>query len=63
MEGEVITTQDLFTFEYRGEDPAGRLVGTFRCSGLRPYLATRAEYFGLDRPLLEAINRAAEAAE
>jgi pilus assembly protein CpaF len=63
MEGEVITTQDLFTFEYRGEDPAGRLVGTFRCSGLRPHLATRAEYFGLDRPLLEAINRAAEAAE
>jgi pilus assembly protein CpaF len=62
MEGDVITMQDLFTFEYKGEDPGGRLLGCFRCSGLRPHFATQAEYFALDRPLLEAIARATEAA-
>ena len=61
MEGDVITMQDLFTFEYKGEDPGGRLFGSFKCSGLRPHFATQAEYFALDRPLLEAITRATEA--
>jgi pilus assembly protein CpaF len=54
-EGEVITTQDLFHFEYEGEGPDGRLLGTFRSSGLRPHFTQRAEYFGLDRALLEAM--------
>jgi pilus assembly protein CpaF len=61
MEGDVITMQDLFTFEYKGEDPGGRLLGSFKCSGLRPHFTTQAEYFALDRPLLEAITRATEA--
>jgi pilus assembly protein CpaF len=61
MEGDVITMQDLFTFEYKGEDPGGRLLGSFKCSGLRPHFTTQAEYFALDRPLLDAIARATEA--
>ena len=61
MEGDVISMQDLFVYEYKGEDAGGRLLGSFRCSGLRPHFATQAEYFALDRPLLEAITRAAEA--
>ena len=56
MEGEVITTQDLFTFEFEGEDQTGRLVGRFKGSGLRPHFTARAEYFGLDRALLEAVS-------
>jgi pilus assembly protein CpaF len=59
MEGEVITTQDLFTFEFKGEDASGRLYGEFRSSGLRPHFTARAEYYGLDRPLLAAISDAA----
>jgi pilus assembly protein CpaF len=55
MEGDVITTQDLFAFEYEGEDPDGRLRGTFRSSGLRPHFTPKAQYFGLDRALLEAV--------
>jgi len=55
MEGDVITTQDLFVFEYEGEDPDGKLRGTFRCSGLRPHFTPKAAYFGLERPLLEAV--------
>jgi pilus assembly protein CpaF len=60
MEGEIITTQDLFTFEFEGEDTDGRLVGTYRCSGLRPHFAERADYFGLKRMLLDAITKASE---
>jgi pilus assembly protein CpaF len=60
MEGEIITTQDLFTFEFKGEDTEGRLKGVFKCSGLRPHFTPRAEYFGLDRTLMEAMNSVAE---
>jgi pilus assembly protein CpaF len=56
MEGEVVTTQDLFTYHYDGEDAEGRLHGTFVSAGLRPAFADRARYFGLDKPLLEAVG-------
>ena len=55
MEGDLITTQDLFTFEFEGEDANGRLTGRFRSNGLRPYFSERAEYYGLSRALLEAM--------
>jgi pilus assembly protein CpaF len=55
MEGEVITTQDLFRFEFEGEDENGRLFGKFKSSGLRPHFSTRAEYYGLDRALMDAV--------
>jgi pilus assembly protein CpaF len=56
MEGEVITTQDLFTYEFHGEGGDGRLLGEFKPSGLRPHFAPRAAYFGLDRALLDALR-------
>jgi pilus assembly protein CpaF len=56
MEGEVITTQDLFTYKYEGEQADGKLSGTFVSAGLRPHFTPRAEYYGLDRALLEAIG-------
>jgi pilus assembly protein CpaF len=56
MEGDVITTQDLFTYQFEGEGADGKLKGTFVSSGLRPHFAPRAEYYGLDRTLLEAIG-------
>ncbi len=60
MEGEIITTQDLFTYEYQGEDDNGKLVGRYRGSGLRPHFAERADYFGLGRTLIEAVSKASE---
>jgi pilus assembly protein CpaF len=56
MEGEIITTQDLFTYQYEGEGADGKLKGTFKSTGLRPNFITKAEYYGLDRALLEAIG-------
>ncbi len=55
MEGDVITTQDLFTFQYQGEGADGKLRGVFNSSGIRPGFMPRAEYYGLDRALIEAI--------
>ncbi|HEX9789898.1 MAG TPA: ATPase, T2SS/T4P/T4SS family [Kiloniellales bacterium] len=55
MEGDIITTQDLFTYEFEGEGLDGMLKGHFRSSGLRPNFAPKASYFGLDRRLLECM--------
>jgi pilus assembly protein CpaF len=55
MEGDVITTQQLFSFKYEGEGADGILHGTYESSGLRPHFTPKAEYFGLDRAVLEAV--------
>ena len=55
MEGDVITTQELFSYEFEGETTEGMLRGTFKSSGLRPHFTPKAQYFGLDRALLEAM--------
>lgn len=56
MEGDVITTQDLFLYKFTGEDADGNLVGEFQSSGVRPAFYERAEYFGLGRTLMEAMG-------
>jgi len=55
MEGDTITTQELFSFHFQGESADGMLRGVFKSNGIRPYFLPRAEYYGLDRPLLEVI--------
>ncbi|PWG03742.1 CpaF family protein [Sphingosinicella humi] len=56
MEGDVITTQELFSYKFEGEGTDGTLKGRFDSSGLRPHFTSRAEYFGLDRILLETME-------
>src|SRR6516162_6211351 len=55
MEGDIITTQELFTFQFQGRSNDGRLRGVYQSTGIRPNFLPRAEYFGLDRALLEII--------
>ncbi len=55
MEGDTITTQELFSFQFQGESADGMLRGVFKSSGIRPFFLPRAEYYGLDRPLIEVI--------
>ena len=56
MEGDVIITQDLYTFEFEGNDASGRLKGRFKCSGLRPNFHPRSEQYGFEKQLLEAME-------
>jgi len=55
MEGEIVSTRDIFTFKYRGER-GGRIDGVFEPSRLRPDLAIRAAQHGLERQLLESVG-------
>jgi pilus assembly protein CpaF len=50
MEGNVVTTQDIFTFEQRTIDEEGRVRGAFRATGVRPRFAARLSKFGIDLP-------------
>jgi pilus assembly protein CpaF len=56
MEGDVVTTQDLFRYVCEGEDTDGRLVGRFQCNTIRPHLLSKAEHFGLGPRLMEAMG-------
>jgi pilus assembly protein CpaF len=56
VEGDVILAQDLFTYEFQGEAADGKLNGEFIGTGLRPHFLPNAAYFGLDKPLMEAIG-------
>ena len=56
MEGDIITTQDLFVYEFESEGLDGLLKGRFKSTGLRPHFAAKAAYFGLDRRLLECMS-------
>lgn len=56
MEGDVITTQDLFTYKFTGEDENGQLVGEYISSGVRPHFMERADYYGLGRALMMAMS-------
>lgn len=60
MEGDVIITQDLMTYEVLGEDAAGKLIGRHRSTGIgRPRFWDRARYFGEEQRLATAIDQLA----
>ena len=49
MEGEIITMQDLFSFDYAaGRDDKGRFRGTLKSTGLRPKFATELHDQGIE---------------
>ena len=51
MESDIITMQDLFTFDYSaGRDEQGRFRGTLRSTGLRPKFATDLQDQGVELP-------------
>jgi pilus assembly protein CpaF len=50
MQGEVITTQDLFVYEQMGVDDDGRVVGRLRPTGLRPSFMDAFEVAGIHLP-------------
>jgi pilus assembly protein CpaF len=48
MEGDVITMQDIFTFEQTGVDEAGGVIGRLRPTGIRPRCMERLHAHGFD---------------
>nr|WP_232845878.1 CpaF family protein [Aurantimonas marina] len=63
MEGDVITTQDLFVYDMVGEDAQGRILGRHRSTGIgRPAFWDRARYYNEEQRLAAALD-ASSAAE
>jgi pilus assembly protein CpaF len=51
MEGEVITLQDIFQFDFSmGIDEKGRFKGTLKSTGLRPQFSARLQDYGINLP-------------
>lgn len=50
MEGEVITTQDIFRFEQTGMDESGKLTGRFVATGMQPTFLEKFQASGVELP-------------
>jgi pilus assembly protein CpaF len=50
MEGDQVTTQDIFLFERTGVSSDGRVLGRFRATGVRPKVSERLKAAGIDLP-------------
>lgn len=50
MEGEVVTMQEIFTYEQTGVDQHGKVKGRFRATGIRPKFAQKFQAMGIHMP-------------
>ena len=50
LEGNVITLQEIFSFEQTGVDEKGKVRGYFRFRGIRPRFMEKFKAFGIDVP-------------
>jgi pilus assembly protein CpaF len=58
LEGDVITMNDIFTFQYEGENADGRLRGSWVSPGMRPAFVDRLNYFGMLDLWMRALQEA-----
>jgi pilus assembly protein CpaF len=56
LEGDVITMNDVFTFEYEGEDSSGRIRGRWVTPAIRPGFYDRLAYFGLGEAWMRTLQ-------
>ncbi len=47
MEGDIITTQEIFCYQRTGTNPDGSVQGIFRATGLRPKVAEKIRTYGI----------------
>ena len=60
MEGDIITTQDLFVYEILGEDSSGKIIGRHKSTGVgRPAFWDRARYYNEENRLAAALDASA----
>jgi pilus assembly protein CpaF len=50
MEGDLVTLQDIFTFDQKGVDAEGKVLGRHRATGIRPRFTERLKAAGIDLP-------------
>lgn len=56
MEGDVITTNNIATYEFGREDSRGRIAGHYSSPRAIPQFLGRLEYFGYDKSWTEAVQ-------
>jgi pilus assembly protein CpaF len=56
MEGDIITTRELFAFHYRGERTDSTIEGEFVSTRMRPDFVERVARHGFSRSLLAALD-------
>jgi pilus assembly protein CpaF len=56
LEGDVITMNDIFTFDFTHEDAYGRIQGSWTSPGVRPSFYDRLSYFGLGEAWMRAVT-------
>ncbi len=47
MEGNVVTVQEIFTFDKTGLDPKGKILGSFKAGGIRPRFMEKFQAMGI----------------
>jgi pilus assembly protein CpaF len=50
MEENIISMQDIFTFQKRGIGPNGKVIGTFKPTRIRPRFLDRLQVAGIQLP-------------
>jgi pilus assembly protein CpaF len=58
LEGDVITTNEIFSFDFDGEDYSGRIRGRYLVQRNRPSFESRLQYFGLFEAWMNALSQA-----
>lgn len=56
MEGDIISMQDIFTFDRYGVSDDERVLGEFKATGIRPRFADRLKTYGIDLSALLFAN-------
>jgi len=56
VEGDIISLETLFSFQFQGENPDGSLRGIFVSNEMRPRFLPRLEYFGLSEAFMAALT-------
>jgi len=50
MEGDIIVLSDIFSFDHKGIDTDGKILGDLKATGVRPKFYERFQEFGLNVP-------------
>jgi pilus assembly protein CpaF len=58
MESDVVSMQDLFRLDIKGEDENGKLIKELKSTGIRPQFYDKARQYGVENMLLDAMEEA-----